>query len=107
YLIKRSIEPLIAPVCGQPIAQEAIRQRTAYLNSRRTDLYEFGLYLVLVYEAPTAVRTSTQLSRLWRTPRAALQNWLSTSHAVALIESDLDRALANLGHKADAVEVQI
>jgi len=35
------------------------RSERPTLNSRRSDLYEFALYFVVLYEAPTGARTST------------------------------------------------
>jgi type IV secretory pathway VirB4 component len=32
YLIKRTVDPFIAETCAQPIANEAIQRRVAYLN---------------------------------------------------------------------------
>src|SRR6266852_4123204 len=55
YLLKGTIDRIVAAPCAQPVAHEAIQQRTAYLNSRRSDLYELALYLVVLYEAPTRV----------------------------------------------------
>jgi len=107
YLLKRTIDPIIAASCAQPVANEAIQERTAYLNSRRSDLYELAVYLVVVYEAPTVARTSARLGTLWRTPKEALRGWLSTREVLTLIETKLDRAIATLHHKAEAVEVQM
>jgi type IV secretion system protein VirB4 len=107
YLIKSTIEPIVAAPCGQPVAHEAIQRRTAYLNGRRQDLYDLALYLVLLYEAPTVARTSTQLRHLWRAPGQAVRAWLSAGHTVALLETELDRAIATLHHKAEAFEVQL
>lgn len=107
YLIKRTVDPFVAAPCSQPLANEGIQRRTAYLNSRRHDLYELALFLVLVYEAPTVVRSSTSLRRPWRAPREALQDWLSTRRTFGLIEAELDRAVVNLHHKAQAFEVQL
>ena len=50
YLCKRRINPIDAGRCDHPIAGDAIQRRIEYLNSRRSELYELGLYLVLVYE---------------------------------------------------------
>ena len=107
YLIKQTIDPIVASRCTQPVANEAIAQRTAYLNSRRQEMYELSSYLVLLYEAPTIARTSTQLRNLWSGPGNALRNWLSPGHALKLLESELDDAVAMLHHKASAVEVQL
>ena len=35
YLIKRHVDPFTAPNCPQPVANEAIQRRCAYLNDRR------------------------------------------------------------------------
>ena len=107
YLIKRQADPFTAAECPQPVANEAIQRRCGYLNDRRSELYICELFLVLLYEAPTAPRTSTKLGRAWRAPREAVQNWLSTSRTLALLEGEIDRALGILHHKAQAFEVQL
>ena len=106
YLLKRMVGPFVAATCEQPIATEAIQRRAAYLNSRRQDLYDLSLYLVLLYEAPHVVRRSTELCRLWQEPRQALHAWLSADHTVQLLASELDRAIGTLHHKAQGFEVQ-
>ena len=107
YLLKRTVAPFVAGACDQPIANEAIQRRAAYLNGRRHDLYDLSLYLVLLYEAPHVVRRSTELRGLWQAPREALRAWLSTDRTLQLLESELDRAIGTLHHKAQAFEVQI
>ena len=77
YLLKRTVGPFVAAACQQPIANEAIQRRAAYLNGRRDDLYDLSLYLVLLYEAPHVARRSTELRRVWQAPRQALRAWLS------------------------------
>jgi len=61
YTVKRTIDEIVAAPCPQIIVHEAVQQRASYLNSRRSELYDLALYVVLVYEWPTAVRTSTRL----------------------------------------------
>lgn len=107
YLLKRTVGPFFAAPCQTPIASEAIQRRAAYLNGRREDLYDLSLYLVLLYEAPHVVRRSTELQRIWQAPRQALRAWLSPADALQLVESELDRAIGTLHHKAQAFEVQI
>jgi type IV secretory pathway VirB4 component len=48
YLIKRSVDPFVAPVCAEPVAQEALNRRTAYLNERRSVLYQLAHYVLLL-----------------------------------------------------------
>jgi type IV secretion/conjugal transfer VirB4 family ATPase len=107
YLIKKTVDSITAAPCPQPIAHEAIQRRAAYLNNRRHDLSDITQYLVLMYEAPTVVRTSTHLRHVTRAPKEALREWLCTHRTVALVEAELDRAIVTLHHKAHAFEVQL
>src|SRR5205085_1525377 len=81
--------------------------RAAYLNGRRSDLYDLGLYLVLMYEGGDTGRTSTRLRNLLRSPKKAFHDWLSSSHTCAVLESELNRSIATLHHKAQGFEVQL
>src|SRR3954463_5325002 len=103
YLLKRTVGPFVSAACEQPIANEAIQRRAAYLNDRRDDLYDLTLYLVLLYEAPHVARRSTELRRVWQAPREALHAWLSADYTLQLLESELDRAIGTLHHKAQAL----
>lgn len=107
YLFKRVVDPFAAASCGQPIANEAIQRRIAYLNGRRQEIYELSSYLVLLYEAPHVLRRSTQLRHVWQAPREAIRTWLSTDRTLEVLESELDRAVGTLRHRADSFEVQI
>ena len=106
YLCKRRVSPFEPVACDQAIANDAIQRRTAFLNDRRPELHEIDLYLVLLHEGAGAARhTSRRVLELAQHPRQALREWLSTSAALSLIEADLDRAVAQLHHKAAAFEV--
>jgi type IV secretion system protein VirB4 len=107
YLLKRIVSPFTAGICLQAIANEAIQRRATYLNGRRQDLYDLSLYLVMLYEAPHVLRRSTTLQGLWATPRQAMRAWLSRDHARHVIESELDRAIGALQHKAEGFELQV
>ncbi|MGH7465752.1 MAG: hypothetical protein ACREK1_11300, partial [Longimicrobiales bacterium] len=107
-MIKRTVAPINAASCRQRLAHEAVQRRAAYLNSRRGELYEVDLHLALVYEGLRPRGSSAQrLRALWSAPRSAVREWLSSSANLALIEADLDRAVAQLHHKAAAFEVQL
>ena len=107
YLLKRTVSPFVAAQCDAPVANEAIQRRATYLNGRRQDLYDLSLYIVLLYEAPHVVRRRTELRQFSQAPREALRAWLSTDQTLQLLESELDRAIGTLHHKAQAFEVQI
>lgn len=107
YLLKRTVAPFVMSACEQPIANEAIQRRAAYLNDRREELYDLSLYFVLLYEAPHVVRRTTELRGIWQSPRHALRGWLSPNHVLEVLESELDRGISTLHHKAQGFEVQL
>lgn len=108
YLCKRRIDPIEAAACRQAVVTAAIQRRTEYLNARRDELFDLSLYLVLVYEGMQPLgRTTTRLRGLWSQPRRAMREWLSTQTTSTLFEEELDRAIAQLHHKASAFEVQL
>ena len=108
YLCKRRVEPFNCAPCPHPIIQEAVHRRAEYLNSRRHELFEIDLYLVLLYDGlRPRWNTSTRLRGVLKQPRTALREWLSGATALKLLEADLDRAVAQLRQKAAAFEVQL
>ena len=107
YLCKRRIDPLQAAGCDDAVVNDAVQQRVAFLNARRDELYEVGLYFVLMYEGIQKRLTSTRLQGLFRNPQRALRECLSTETVLHLLEGDLDRAVAHLHQKAAAFEVQL
>src|SRR5919108_4799247 len=106
YLIKRRVAPITPAPCAQQVAHEAVQRRAAYLNSRRDELYEFDLHLVLLFDGLSSRRaTARRVAELWTQPRAAIRKWLSPHATLELLETDVDRAVAHLHHKAAAFEV--
>ena len=107
YVVKRTIPPVSAATCSQPVANEAIQERVSYLNGRRSELFEIRLFVVLLYEPPTRARTSTSMRDLLKSPLDGLRRWLSPAETLRVLGEDLDRAVATLHHKADAFQVQL
>ena len=107
YVLKQATAPFEAPPASRRVAADALAQRTAYLNGRRQSLFDIEHVLVLLYEPPTQARRSTALRGLWHRPSEALRDWLSPSRTVAVLERDLDRAVATLHHRAATLEVQL
>ena len=107
YLCKRRIQPIPTPTHTSPVVREALERHAAHVNGRRDELYDVTLHLVLVFEGMQHRRTSTRLQGLFRQPRRALREWLSTKSTLTLIASELDRAIAQLHQKASAFEVQL
>lgn len=95
YLIKRRVAPIVPVPCSHRVAHEAVQRRASYLNARREELFELDLHLVLVYEGLRARGSSVRMAReVWRSPSAAIRNWLAPRAQLALIETGLDRAIA-------------
>ncbi|HEX6314726.1 MAG TPA: hypothetical protein VFZ73_07700, partial [Gemmatimonadaceae bacterium] len=107
YVVKRTVDTFVAPPCVEPVAQEALSRRTAYLNERRHELYELTQYIVLLREEPTQGQVSTRLHGIWREPREAFRRWLSTHRSLQLLESELENAIERLLHQAEAFESQL
>ena len=107
YLVKRTMPPISAATCAQPVANEAIQERVSYLNGRRSELFEIQLFVVLLYEPPTKARTTAPMRDFWKSPFAGLRNWLSPAVTLRLLDDDLERAVATLRHKADAFQIQL
>jgi type IV secretion/conjugal transfer VirB4 family ATPase len=107
YIVKSTVARFDAAPCRQPIPNEAIQRRAAYLNERRSDLYELAVYWVLMYEVPIVARRSTHLGRFWTAPGDALRGWLSATRTLTALEGTLHRAMAALDQKARGLEVQL
>src|SRR5712691_6614381 len=61
YLCKHRVDPIEAAVCDDPVVNDAIQHRVAFLNGHRDELYDVELYLVLVYEGMPRRGTRTRL----------------------------------------------
>ena len=107
YLCKRRVPPFEAGRCEQTVARDAIERRTAYLNEHRDDLYDIALYMVVVYEGMQGRGTASRLQASLQHPLKALQEWLSVSGVLELLEADLRHAGQQLQNKCAALELQL
>jgi type IV secretion system protein TrbE len=107
YVIKRTVDPFVAPECRRPVAREALRRRADQLNAVRRGMFLVEQYLILVFEPPTPLRrvvaNATGFAELFRRIRTSL----STDRSCAVLEAALDTAIVTLQQKATAVEVQL
>jgi type IV secretion/conjugal transfer VirB4 family ATPase len=108
YVIKRPSRPMAYAAHPQPVVNEALQRRAAYLASKADALFELELYVVVLYEGwtlrPTVAR---RLAAMLKSPRTGLREWLSTRTVVTVLGAELDRATAQLHQKADAFTVQL
>jgi type IV secretion system protein VirB4 len=107
YVCKRRVRRFDAGRCEQAVAREAIERRTANLNDRRDDLYQIGLYMVLVYEGMQRRGATSRLKGTLEHPRRALREWLSVAGVLELLDADLSKAVQHLHTKCAALEVQL
>src|SRR5438552_1826689 len=107
YLCKHRMEPITPVRCAQSVAADAIERRSAYLNARRSELYEIDLFLVLVYEGYRSQELAgLRLQDALHAPTSVLRQWFSRDSVLGLVEAGLDRAIGCLDHVATAFEVQ-
>lgn len=106
YALKQEAPPFVPATTSRPVAQEALTRRAEFLNSRRTRLFTVDHFLVLMYE-PAPRRARRWTTHVLRRPQDALRNWLSPRRRFALVEGDVDRAVATLHHRATGLEAQL
>ena len=108
YLIKRPASPIPARHHWHPVVNRALADRAAYLESKAQTLFEFDLYLVLLYEGWQY--RSTPLGRLVAlatTPGTAARELFSVRAINTAMHEQLTHALAHLHHKARAFTTQL
>ena len=109
YLSKRRMPPIAPAPCRQPRgprsrpSSRGIPERTPRRPFRARPAPGAGLRRT----SAASLRQNVVLRDLWTDPRAAFRQWLSPSATLALVEADIDRAVAHLHQKADAFEVQL
>lgn len=108
YALKRDGAELPHRKYENPVIQQAIRNRIAFLAAKSGDLYSLDLYYVLVYEGWQQTRTMIETLRaLPRRSRQTLVELLSSRARTTVYEKELDRACEVLLNKAQSFQVQL
>ena len=105
-LIKRTVDPFVAPLCAEPVAQEALCRRTAYLNARRPELYQLAQYSVLLAKARHRAGEHPTPRALARAARSLSPVALDPSLAESA-GNRLDDAIDEALHQAESFETQL
>lgn len=105
YLMKHPAAPIVAAPHPHPVVHEALKRRTAYFQRRQDALFDFELYLVVLYEG--AALSMAAGTRSLRSPLRALRERLSLGEMTSALRDHLTRATAHLHQKADAFTVQL
>ena len=106
YLVKRTVDPFVAPLCAEPVAQEALNRRTAYLNDRRPELYQLTQYVVLLLETTQGQVEYATARSLARTARSVPPVAFDPSFAEAA-GGRTGRRHRRLSHQAESFESQL
>ena len=106
YFFKQTIEPIASASRACGVAQKAIEQRAEYLNSRR-DLYDHSVYFVLLYEPPSEGTGRRDLPHVLTRRLEAFRRHFSTNATIAMLETEIDRAVGTLHEKAEAFQIQL
>jgi len=107
YLCKRRIDPIDAAPCRQRLAHEAIQRRDRLSEHPARGVVRPRPVPRAGVRGPAVSRYQLPASWSLARPRAALRQWLSSTAVIKLLDADLDRAVAQLHHKAAAFEVQL
>lgn len=108
YLLKRDHAEIPRKHYDDPVVEEAISNRIAFLSSRNNGLYTIDIFFVLMYEGWQAAHSSGgRLRNLVSAPKDALRHLLPAEHAVTLFEDDLLRAIEVLSNAAATTSKQL
>jgi type IV secretion system protein VirB4 len=111
YLFKCNNETIANRLYDSELVNQAIKNRSEYLASRADELYSIRIYYVVLCQGfrhkPSLTRGFT---RLFTQPSRGLKEMagtFSTRQQVALIESELDGAIATLLHQVESFIAQV
>ena len=108
YLIKRSAAPIPVHRHLQPAVDRALTSRAAYFAAHADGLFQFSLYLVVLYEGWTyRMSPLHRLAGFVASPGQAAKQLLSPAAVGAVMHEQLTPALAHLYEKASAFVSQL
>jgi type IV secretion/conjugal transfer VirB4 family ATPase len=107
YLIKRDHAPLPRGRYDNPVVEEAIVNRVAYLEEKAGRLYTLETYFVVVYEGWRPQSGRPDISALLTAPRLTIPQILSTERTVTGLETGLTRACQTLRDKVAGLTIQL
>jgi type IV secretion/conjugal transfer VirB4 family ATPase len=108
YLLKRDHAPIPHAHYENPMVEQAISNRVAFLESKSAELYAFDIFVGVMYEGWHRAETpADRLRTLVTRPRAALSEMLSAGKSLRIIEHDLDQGRELLSNKTESFVVQL
>ncbi len=108
YLLKRDNAALPHRHYDNPVVEQAISNRIAFLTAKSHSLYTIDIFFVLMYEGWNRASNSPEKFRcLVNRPASAVREMLSANQTLTVLEDDLDRARELLSNKAASFVVQL
>jgi type IV secretion system protein VirB4 len=108
YVLKRTAPPIPHDTdCGNPVVQEALASRLAYLSAKADRLYTQEIYFAVAYEGWEPARPWRKQASLLMNPLQSLKEALSTGAKTAAMEDGLKRAGEILSTKVGQFAVQL
>jgi type IV secretion system protein TrbE len=106
YLVKRDSPSIPHRAYDNPVVQQAINSRIAYLQGKSDNLYSLDTYFAVLYQGwkPSNAR---KLAEFLKKPLVSLREMLSSDAEVAVLEGELSRASEILTNKVMSFVVQL
>jgi type IV secretion system protein VirB4 len=108
YLTKREGVAIPHRTYNNPVVQEAVTNRTTYLEGKADKLYSLEIRLAVCYEGwKHKASAYGGLSEFLRMPLAGLRERLSTRNTLTVLDEELERARELLANKVMNFVVQL
>jgi len=108
YVLKRDNASIPYQHYDNPVVEQAIANRIAFLGGKSDELYTLDIFFVLMYEGWRRVGSvETKFRDILSRPQSAILELLSARKSLVILEEDLRRAIELLGNKAESFVVQL
>src|SRR5262249_36916365 len=105
YSIKSDSTPIEPVANGSAVVQQAIADRSAYLNAQ--SLRRIELFWSVVYEGCCFNAKGTSIAATLRQPANSIRRLLSTERTQAALQAELERARQHLLQRVTSLIVQL
>ena len=106
YMVKREFGPIPHGDYADPIVQDEMASRSAYLEAK--GLYNLEIYFVVVHEGLRRDSSlKTRLAGFAANPAQTIRAALFADQRIAVLEQDLDRGRQELTNKVNSFAVQL
>src|SRR5262249_2282100 len=108
YVLKRDNASIPHGHYDNPVVEQAIANRIAFLDAKSDELCTLDIFFVLMYEGWRRVGSAeTRFRDILSRPQSAIPELLSARKSLVILEADLRRAIELLGNKAESFVVQL